>query len=117
MSQMCQSEVATTRLPGSNRPSARSYLCNGDAGGGAIGIACSTGIGRSRAGRKCEPATLLVRLTGCAIATIFARAVQHTVKISTRPVHVPGESGEAWRLPAIVIRRAGVRAVATRTTA
>ena len=79
--------------------------------------AFSTGIGRSRAARKCEPAPLLVRLTGCAIATIFARSVQRTVKIATRPVHEPGESGEAWRLPAIVIRRAGVRAVATRTTA
>jgi hypothetical protein len=71
----------------------------------------------SRAGRKCEPAALRVRLTGCGIATILAWTVQRAVKTTTRPVNVPGESGEAWRLPAIAIRRAGVRSVAPRTMA
>src|ERR1700691_5983483 len=31
MSPMSQTEVATTRLPGSNWANARAYLCNGDA--------------------------------------------------------------------------------------
>jgi hypothetical protein len=82
----------------------------------SITAAPRPGVPRGKfAGRKCEPAPLLVRLTGCGIATIFARSVQRTVKTATRPVNVPGESGEAWRLTAIVIRR--VRAIATRTMA